>query len=215
MVEGVPAGIGTVGPAVGPVAAEGPFPVKVEAVGAGVGIDPVQDDPDPPAVGRPAEGLKVGLRAQHGVRGLVVPGVVAVGGEALADGVQVDNGGAQGGNIVHFLGNAPEIAAEKVVVQHPALIVGPPVHLFVPVLVDGVGLELAPEVRVPPLTEPVRKYLIDHRALGPLRGVEVLGDTADLPQVSGLHIGVVSLLEQPEGAVGVRDAERVEIESPL
>ena len=76
-----------IGAAVGAIAAEGVIPVKIQAVGTRMGIDPVQNHPNAVGMGAAAQGGKVRLGAQHGVRGLVVAGIVAVGGKALADGV--------------------------------------------------------------------------------------------------------------------------------
>ena len=210
MVEGIPAVVGGGLALVRALAGEGPVLVEVQAVGAGVGVDPVQDHPNPPVVGRPAQGGEIGLGAQHGVRGLVVAGVIAVGGEALADGVQVQQCDPQLGKVGQLLGDAPEIAAVEIVVQHQTLGGGLPVHLLVPVVMQNVGLELAGKVRPPGGVEPVGEHLVDGGTLGPVRGGEVLGDAAQLPQVPGLHIGVVPLFVQPEGALPVVDAEEVE-----
>ena len=91
---------------------------------------------------------KVLFRAQHGVRSLIVTGVVAVAGEALGDGVQIKDGGAKGGNIVHLFGDALEVSAVEIVVQNDALRGGTPVHFLVPGLMDGVGLQLAGQIAV-------------------------------------------------------------------
>ena len=180
-----------------------------------MGVHTVQNHPDAVAVGSPAHGLEIAFRTQHGIRSLVVAGIVPVGGKAFADGIQVENGGAQGGDIVHFLGDALEIAAVEVVVQHPALTVRLPVDLLVPVIVDSIGPQLSPQIHLSAFAEPVREHLVDHGAPGPLGGIEVLGNDAHLPKVPRFHVGVVPFLQEPEGAVGVRDPEEVEIEAPL
>ena len=178
VIEGVPA---VVGGLLGIVRAQGwerALPVEVQAVGAGVGIHAVQNDPDAPFVGSIAEGGKIRLGAEKGVGGLVVAGVVAVAGKALGNGIQVENGDAETGNIVHFFGNAPEIAAEKVVVQHLPVGSGLPVHLVVPVFMDGVGFQLPGHIGFAAGVEAVGEDLIDGRALRPVRGGEVGGDAA-------------------------------------
>ena len=212
VVEGVPAIVGGGLALVRPLAGEGSVLVKIEAVGAGVGVDSVQDHPDPLVMGRPAQGGEIGLRAQHGVGGLVVAGVIAVGGEALADGVQVQQRHAQLRKVGQLLGDAPEIAAEEIVVQHQSLGGGLPVNLLVPVLMEGVGLELPGKVGMPGGPEPVGKDLVDGGALGPVRGGEIRRDAAQLPQIPGLHVGIVPLLVQPEGALPVVDAEVIEVQ---
>ena len=90
-----------------------------------------------------AHGFEVCHRTQHGVGSLVVAGVVAVGGEALGHGIQVENGSAKGCDIVHLLGDALEVAAVEVVIQHQTFGSRPPVHLVVPVAVNGVGFQFA------------------------------------------------------------------------
>ena len=142
-VEGVPATVGRLLGVVSAAAVKMSLPVKVQAVRTGVGEHPIQNHPDAPVVGCLAHGGKIFLGAQHGIGGFVITGVVAVGGKALGNGVQVQNGGAKTGDIVHFLCDAPEIAAVEIVVQDNALAGGLPVDIFVPVLVDGVRLQLA------------------------------------------------------------------------
>ena len=212
LVEGVPAGIRGVLGAVGSLASEGSLLVKVETVGAGVGIDPVQNHPDAPGVGGLAHGSKIRLRTQHGVGGLVIACIVTVAGKTLGDGIQVQNGGAQRGNILQFLRDTPEIAAEKVVVQHHTLRCGTPGDLLIPVLVDGIGLQLAGKVAAAGLMEPVGENLIDGSALCPVRGGKVRRNTAKLPAVPGFHIGVVALLEQAEAAGSGGDVKIVEVQ---
>ena len=210
VVEGVPAVIGGF---LGIVRAHGwerALPVEVKAVGAGVGIHAVQNDPDAPGVGRVAEGGKIRLGAEKGVGGLVVAGVVAVAGKALGNGVQVENGNAETGNIVHFLSDAPEIATEKVVVQHLPIGGRLPVHFVVPVFVDGVGLQLPGHIGPSAGVKTVGENLIDGCALRPVRGGEVGGDAAQLPEIPGFHVGVVPLLEQAEAAALCIDDEIVE-----
>ena len=142
-VEGVPAAVGRLLGVVSAAAVKMSLPVKVQAVRTGVGEYPIQNHPDAPVVGSLAHGGKILLGAQHGVGGFVITGVVAVRRKALGNGVQIQNGGAQTGDIVHFFCDAPEIAAVEIVVQDNALAGGLPVDIFVPVLVDGVRLQLA------------------------------------------------------------------------
>ena len=101
----IPPGMVIIGPAVecvptverriltleGTLSLKGIFPVEIEAVGAGMGVHAVQNHLDAPLVGSVAHGGEVCLRAQHGVRGLVIAGVIAVAGKAFADGIQVKN----------------------------------------------------------------------------------------------------------------------------
>ena len=93
------------------------------------------------------------------------------------------------------------------------MLIRPPVHFVIPVVVDGIGLQFSGAVAPAAAGEPVREHLIDHRPLGPSGGIEVRRDAADLPKVPRLHIGVVPLLEQAEGAVRVRNAEVIEIQA--
>ena len=180
-----------------------------------MGVNPVQNHPDVPGVGLPAQLRKVLLGTQHGVRSFVVAGVVAVGGEAFADGVQIQNGGTKRSNIVQFFGNTPEVAPKEIVVMDNAMCIGLPADLLVPVIVDGIGTQLSGAVAPARPGEPVREDLVDERALGPFRGVEVPGDAAELPVGALLHAGIVPLFQQPEAAVGVGDAEEIKIQSPI
>ena len=158
---------------------------------------------------------KIFLGAQHGVRGLVVAGVVAVAGKAFADGVQVEDGGPQPGNIVKLFRNPPEIAAEKVVIEDGAVFLRLPDDFLVPILVNRVGGELAGKVRASGLREPVREDLVDHRPLGPVRGIVLRRDAVQHPQVPCFHIGIVSLFKQAEAALIVVDDKVIEVKSPF
>ena len=214
--EGVPTAVGGIGIAVSAVAAKGAFFVKIQTVRAGVGIYPVQNYPDAAGVSRLAQGDEVRLGAQHGIRGLVVAGIVAVAGKALADGVQVQDIHAHGGNIVHLFRDSPEVAAIKVVVQHLAGLRGTPVHFLVPVLVDGVRLHLAGQVTHTGFIKAIREDLIDGGTLGPVRRCKVCGNTAQLPAVAHLHIGIGGTqLEQAERSRVAGDSEVIEAQSTL
>ena len=215
MLEGVPAVVGGFLGIVGAYRVKLPLPVKIGAVGAGVGVDPVQNYPDTPGVSLTAQLGKIRLGAQHGVGGFVVAGVVAVAGKAFGNGIQVEKIHAQIRNIVQFFDNSPEITAEKVVVEHQIVLGGTPVHLFVPAGVDGVGGQLAGGIAVAGLVEPVRENLINGCPSGPLGSVKVRRYAANLPEGSRLHIGVISLLEQPEAAAGGVNIIVVEIQALL
>ncbi len=96
----------------------------------------VQKDPHPHAVRLPAEGPKILFRTQQRVDGLVVCGVVAVVGGGFKDGVQVQGGDPQRGQVGEFGGDAPQSAAEKVPVSDLALRIRLPVRKILPVLVN-------------------------------------------------------------------------------
>ena len=180
-----------------------------------MGVDPVEDHPQTQSVGSPAEQTEVLLRAQHGVRGLIVAGVVAVAGKAFADGVQIQDRGPQRSDVGKLFRNSGKIPAVKIVVENGAVLLRLPENLFVPVLVDSIRGELTGEVGTACFAEPVGEYLINNGALRPVGGGEALRHAADLPQVPRLHIGVVPLLEQAEGAGIVVDNKIVEAEPRL
>ena len=136
-------------------------------------------------------------------------------GEALTDGIQVNDGHAQIGDVIQLFHYTLEIAAVKIIVQHQTVLVGPPVHLFIPVQVNGVGLQLTGEVALSGLVEAIGEDLIDQRTLCPVRGGKISGDTADLPAVAGLHIGIVAVFEQLEIAATVVDSEEIEEQAAL
>ena len=197
------------------LAAESTVLVKVQTVGTGVGVHTVQNHLDAMLMGSIHHLPEVLQGAQHGIGNLVVAGIVAVAGKALADGVQIEDRHTQGCNIVQFFGNSLEITAEKVVIQHLTVGQRPPVHLFVPIVVDGVGLQLAGEVTPAAAVEPVGEDLVHGGTLGPVGGGEVCRDTADLPAVTGFHIGLVAEFKQPEAAGLGGDPEEVEKQSAL
>ena len=197
---------------IGSLPRERPLPVEIAAVGAGVGIHAVQNHPDTVFMGSLAHGLKILQSAQHGVGVPVVAGIIAVVGIGLADGVEVDEPYPQRGNIVHLLCDAPEISAVKIIVLNNALLIRLPVDILVPVPVQDIGFQFSGEIRAAGFAEAVWENLVDHRALGPVRCVEGLRYAAQLPQIPGLHVGVVPLLEQAEAALMVIDPEKVKIQ---
>ena len=166
-------------------------------------------------MGGGAEGLEIGLGAQHGVGLLVIAGIVAMGGEAHGNGIEVEDRGAQRGDVVHLLGDALEVAAVEVVVEDDALGGGAPIHFLVPVLMDDVGLQFARQVGLAHLVEAVGKDLIDEAAPGPVGDGEVGGGAGDLPHVAGLHIGAVAFLEEAEAIVALVDEEIIEVKAGL
>ena len=89
MVELVPAAVGGLGVCVSAVTAKGAIPVEIQAVGASVGEDAVQNHVNAQLTGLLAQGCKVFLCAQHGVWSFVVPGVVPVAGKGLGNGIQI------------------------------------------------------------------------------------------------------------------------------
>lgn len=135
MVKLIPAAVGRLRICISAVATEGAIPVKIQAVGTGVGENTVQNYMNAQSPGLPAQLHKIRLGTQHGIWGFVIPGIIPVTGEGLGNGIQVQNRGPQGGNIRQLFRNTLEIAAKKVVVQHLAPVCGLPVDLFGPVLV--------------------------------------------------------------------------------
>ena len=67
---------------------------------------------------------------------------------------------------------------------------------------------LAPEYKT-------EQNLIDGCPSGPLGSVKIRRHAADLPEGTGLHVGVISLLEQPEAAAGGVDIIIVEIQKDM
>ena len=80
---------------------------------------------------------------------------------------------------------------------------------------DGVGGQLAGQIAVAGLVEPVGENLVNSCPSGPLGSVKVCRYAADLPEGACLHVGVISLLEQPEAAAGGVDIIIVEIQTLL
>ena len=78
---------------------------------------------------------------------------------------------------------------------------------------DRVRLQFSRQVTRSHFAEPVREHLIENGPLGPVRGLKIRRDAAELPLVPGLHVGIIPLLEKPEAAGGRGDVEIVKIQS--
>ena len=59
----------------------------------------------------------------------------------------------------------------------------------------------------------VGEHLVDHSALGPIGSGKICGNAADLPQIAGFHIGIVTHLIEVEAIIAVSNAEAVEIQT--
>ena len=184
------------------------FPVKVDAVAAGVVKDPVQHHPHPQGPRGGAEGAEVLLVAQQRVNFFVIGGVVPVVGVGLKDGVEVDDLHPQADQVGELPADAGQVPAEVVVAEELAILVGAVHRGLVPVLVED------PPGRQIPLggagiAEAVREDLVED---GPLH---LLGDgegliNGELPQPPLVHPGGGIRLAQKEKLPQVPlDAEAV------
>ena len=160
-----------------------------------------------------AQCLKILVGAQQGVHIQVVGGVVAVVGVGLKDGVEVDKIHPHLVQVRELLLDALEVAAEIVLVQVAAGLVGLPegfgvfVGLIQPVR-EGHGLVLHP------FAEAVREDLIEHLTLDAFGGLKVLLIDRDLPAFAILpadHAAVVGAAHDA-AEVGV-EVEVVEVEA--
>ena len=80
-------------------ALKGTLPVKIQAVGASVGVDTIQNYLHTQLVSLFTKGLKILCGAQHWVRNFIVAGIVTMIGKSLADGIQIENGHTQVCNV--------------------------------------------------------------------------------------------------------------------
>lgn len=112
--------------------------------------------------------------------------------------------------MVHFLGDASEISAVKIVIQNLSLGGRTPVYFFVPIFMYLIGRQFSCEVASSAFAKAVGENLVDDTAPSPVRSGEGVRHTTDLPQVSVLHVGVVSIFEQPESAGVSHNIEIVE-----
>ena len=179
-VKVVPAAVGGVGVAVSAALAVAALAVEVPAVRAGVAEHAVQHDADAVLGGLAAEHLKLLVGAQQRVHVQVVGGVVAVVGVRLKDGVQVQVIHAHLPQVGELDADALQIAAEVVLVQVAAGLVGLPEGLGVLVgliqpIRKGHGLVLNA------FTEPVREDLVEHLALDAFGRLEIRLVDRDLP----------------------------------
>ena len=189
--------------------AEDVLGVKIDAVAAGVRKNAVEDNADAQAVGLVAEDLEVRLCPQHGVDAFIIGGIVAVVGVGHENGVEVDHLYPQVLEVGQLFPHAVEVTAEKVAAP-VALAIGLILRHLVPVRMDRKGPELIRQITVAGLVKAVRQDLVHDRAPGKVRRGKIGGDDAELPLVSRLHIGPVSLLEQTESAVFFGHIEPVE-----
>ena len=160
-----------------------------------------------------AQCLKILVGAQQGVHIQVVGGVVAVVGVGLKDGVEVDKIHPHLVQVRELLLDALEVAAEIVLVQVAAHLVGLPEGLGVLVgLIDAVGKGHG--LVLHPFAEAVREDLIEHLTLDAFGGLKVLLIDRDLPAFAILpadHAAVVGAAHDA-AEVGV-EVEVVEVEA--
>ena len=211
--EIVPAAVRGVGIPVRAALAVAALAVEVAAVGAGVAEHAVQHDADAVLLGGGAQCLKIFVGAQQGVHIQVVGGVVAVVGVGLKDGVEVDEIHPHLVQVGELLLDALEVAAEIILIQVAAHLVGLPEGLGVLVgLIDAVGKGHG--LVLYPFAEAVREDLIEHLALDAFRGLKVLLIDRDLPAFAILpadHTAVVGAAHDA-AEVGV-EVEVVEVEA--
>ena len=215
VVEGIPAAVRRLFILIGALAGECAIFIEVKAVGTGVGVHAIENHLDTPGMGGIDHGLKLLHGAKQWVRGLIIAGVIAVAGKTLAYGIQVENGGAQRGNIVHFLGNAPEVTAVEIIVQHQALRCGLPENLLVPAVVDHEGFQLPLSIELACGMETVREQLIDGCALCPIGGLEIRRHAADLPKVACFHVGLIACFEEIKISGAAEYTEMIEVKAWL
>ena len=152
----------------------------------------VQDDADAPLLRLGAQAGELLRRAQQRVGLEIVGGVVPVVGVGLEDGVEVDAGDAQIGQVGQLLADALKVAAEVVPVQVAVLLlVGPEIGLAVLLFpVDAVGK--AHGLARHPFAETVGEDLV-HGAVGdPVRRLVVRLVDGQLP-LAARHPGKLAL----------------------
>ena len=212
-IEIVPAAVGGVGVTIGTALAVAALAVEIAAVGAGVAEHAVQHDADAVLPGLSAEGLEILVGTQQGVYVEVVGGVVAVVGVGLKDGVQVKVIHAHFAEVGQLHLDALEVAAEIVLVQVAAHLIGLPeglgvlVGLIEPVR-EGHGLVLHA------LAEAVGEDLVEDLALDGGGRLKIGLIHGDLPALALLpaHDAAVVRPAHDAAEVGV-EVEIVEVEA--
>ena len=129
-------------------------------------------------------------------------------GGGFKNGIQVQHGDTQSGQIIQLGGDAIERAAEKVPVSYLAVWVWRPNGLVVPILVDPAVSHQTGGVREGKTAEAVREDLIDHTAAKPQRGGRFLVD-GELPALDLPGLLPAGLIQQGRGAIGADQAEMV------
>ena len=184
------------------------FGVEVAAVAAGVVEYAVQQHPDAPPVGLPAQLAEVLLRPQHGVDAAVIGGVVAVIAVRLENGTQIQRGDGETLQIVQLGNNSQQASAEVVVVANFARFIGLPLGGVVPTLMHQSLPHHAVAVRHRQPAEPVGKDLIRHPPAEPVGGMGGLIHR-QLPSLT-VRLTAAAIASQPEeGAVGPPHPEGV------
>ena len=214
-VEVVPAAVGGAGVAVSAALTVAALPVEIAAVRAGVAEDAVQHDADAVLFGLGAEGHKVLIGAQKGVYVEIVGGVVPVVGVGLKDGVEVEVVHSHFPQVGQLHLDALEVAAEIVLVQVAAHLVGLPegfgvlVGLIKPVG-EGHGLVLHT------LAEAVGEDLVEHLALDGGGRLKIGLVDRDLPALALLPAHDAAVVRPADDAaeVGV-EVEIVEVEAHI
>ena len=162
----------------------------------------VQHDADAVFFGGGAQCLKILVGAQQGVHIQVVGGVVAVVGVGLKDGVEVDEIHPHLVQVRELLLDALEVAAEIILVQVAAHLVGLPEGLGVLVgLIDAVGKGHG--LVLHPFAEAVREDLVEHFALDGLRRLESGIVDRDLPFLTVLPADYAAVVRPAHDAAEV------------
>ena len=173
----------------------------------------VQHDADAVPLGLGAEGLEVLVGAQQRVHVQVIGGVVPVVGVGLEDGVQVDEVDPHLVQVGELELDALEVAAEVVLVQVAAYLVGLPEGLGVLVgLIDAVGEGHGLIFHT--LAEAVGEDLVEHLALDGTRRFEGGIVDCDLPLFAVLPTDHAAVVRPAHDAaeVGV-EVEIIEVQA--
>ena len=174
--------------------------VEIEALGAGVVKDAVQNHMHAPALRLPAQGAEILLRAQHGVDLAVIRRVVAVVGGGLENGAQIQGSHAHAGQLIQLGRDARKLSAEEVAVADLSVRVRPPLGHVVPVFLDPAVAHQSLGMGVRQAAEAVWENLVRHTLAEPGGGAAFLID-GHLPGSGGLVAAVAGLVKNAAGAV--------------
>ena len=183
--------------------------IEIDALGAGVVEDAIQNYPNAPLVGFPAQLRKVLLRAQHGVHMEIIRRVVPVIGGGLKNGAQVQRGHRQGLQQIQLGTDALQAAAEEIPVSDLTVRVRPPLGMIGPPPVDPPVSHHSPGIGNGQAAETIWKYLVSNTLAEPGGRLQMVAVDRQLPAHRIALAAVAGLVQEAAGAILSPEAEVV------
>ena len=186
-----------------------PGGIKVAAVRAGMIEHPVKHHAHAALGGLGAKTAKILLRAQHGVDGQIIGGIIAVIAGGFKNRVQVKGGDGKTLQIVQLADNALQVTAEKVAVGDLPVGFRTVKRLVRPVFVHQPVTHHAGGVGQAAAAKAIWKYLVSHAGAEPGRCHALTVIDGELPALQLGFVAVTVTAEADAGAVPTGEAEAV------